>query len=428
MPAKKTNLEIQCEYFKWILFKRKEVYFADGRSNALNLGRHSLGNRDLEAARKAVVLLDLKMAVSRGMADPDRLKADISEGLPLEVGYQQYLEYSQRPRFLGGTRELTRVRYNSHWRIFKQYAAQNGITNWRQVNKVNLAAFATWRGQGAGPQTVYSAVTFIQQVMKFLISQGKIPESCRFKFEYRKPRNKPVHCYTLQEYKAILGKCRSSPQLARYAEVVQLLAYTGMRIGELVALKWSDIDFEGEVIHIEDEEYVAPGEGESRTTKSGKSREIPINPVARKVLLGMNGPRTGFVVKTWKGGPIKPNTLRREFKDLVIKPLAEKFPAKPGKPSFADACFHTFRHYFCSGCAQDGVPEIVVQGWLGHSSSEITRLYYHQNRDVSVGWMSRVNLAGSGEGKKPSCARKDSVDGRTLKGKKKPVTKRNRAG
>ncbi|MFM8933162.1 MAG: tyrosine-type recombinase/integrase [Gemmataceae bacterium] len=112
----------------------------------------------------------------------------------------------------------------------------------------------------------------------------------------------------------------------------------------------------------------------------------------------------------------------------MIQPLAAKFPGRPGKPSFADGRFHTFRHFFCSWFAQKGVPEVVMQGWLGHSSSTITRLYYHQNRKVSVDWMSRVNLDGSGEGSTPSCSDGSLVGGRTLKGRKNQVPSRGKAG
>jgi len=48
MPARRKNELIQCEHFRWKLYRRKGVYCADGRSNRFDLGRHSLNTRDKE--------------------------------------------------------------------------------------------------------------------------------------------------------------------------------------------------------------------------------------------------------------------------------------------------------------------------------------------------------------------------------------------
>ena len=44
MPRKRQNEVVQCQYYRWVLRKRGQTYFADGRSNATDLGRYSVGN------------------------------------------------------------------------------------------------------------------------------------------------------------------------------------------------------------------------------------------------------------------------------------------------------------------------------------------------------------------------------------------------
>ena len=429
MPAKRTNPEVQCEFFKWILFKRKGVYFADGRSNRIKLGRYTLGNLDMEAARRALFHLDLKMAVSKGMADPDRLRRNPAEGLTLDSGFEIFMSFGKRPKALGGTTESTKSNQKSHWGFFKRYAQTTGIQFWHQVNKLNLANFATWRSTAeAGPLTVFFSVGLVKQVLDFLIREKKVPASCKFDLNLKKPKSNLVHCYTQEEYRAILERCHKENGLSQLKLIATVLAHTGMRISELFKLKWSDIDFNYDVIHIEDEHGISHKVADSRSTKSKKSREVPIHSEVRLALESIKGPKTGRVFKGRNGGRICYKSLKAKFVDRVIQPLAARFPGRPGKPSFADGRFHTFRHFFCSRCAQEGVPEVVVQGWLGHSSSAITRLYYHQNRQVSVDWMSRVNLAGSGEGSTPSCTGGSLVGGRTLKGRKNQAPSRGKAG
>ena len=429
MPAKRTNPEVQCEFFKWILFKRKGVYFADGRSNRIKLGRYTLGNLNMEAARKALVLLDLKMAVSKGLADTDRLKTTTTSGLTLDSGFDIYSTFSNRPKGLGGIAASTKKWRQSHWKFFKQFAQSAGIRFWHQVNKLNLANFANWRSTPTtGPLTVYFSVCFIKEVLDFLIREKKVPASSQFDLNLKQPKSNPVHCYSPEEYQAILARCLEEKGLSKLKEVVVVLAHTGMRISELLKLRWSDIDFGNSVIYVEDEYGISHRVADSRSTKSRKSREIPIHEEVRTLLQGIKGPKVGRVFKGRKGGQICYKSLKLKFVRSVIEPLAPRFPGRPNKPSFAEGRFHTFRHYFCSRCAQEGVPEVVVQGWLGHSSSTITRLYYHQNRQVSVDWMSRVNLAGSGEGSKPSCSGGSLVGGKVLKGRNDRMAKRGKAG
>lgn len=429
MPAKRTNPEVQCEFFKWILFKRKGVYFADGRSNEAKLGRYTLGNRQLQGARKALVQLDLKMAVSKGITDPDRLRRNPTEGLTLDSGFKIFSTFARRPKAMGGVSDSTQDWQTSHWGFFKRFAQTAGIQFWHQVNNINLANFATWRStEKTGALTVYFGVTFVKQVLDFLIREKEVPASCKFELNLKMPKPNPVYCYTQKEYRAILEMCQIQKGLSQLQSIVIVLAHTGMRISELIKLKWSDVDFENDVIHIEDEHGVSHKVADSRSTKSKKSREVPIHLEVRTALEVIKGPRTGRVFKGRKVGHINYKALKAKLVGKVIQPLAGQFPGKPGKPSFADGRFHTFRHFFCSRCAQEGVPEVVVQGWLGHSSSTITRLYYHQNRQVSVDWMSRVNLAGSGEGSTPSCPGGSLFDGKTLKGRKNQAPSRGKAG
>jgi len=93
---------ITCEFFRWKLYQRKGVFMADGRSNRINLGRHSLGTRDKEQARKEVVLLDLNMAVHNGLANRSRLEDTDTVELGLDQAFELFLQNKSRPRVTGG--------------------------------------------------------------------------------------------------------------------------------------------------------------------------------------------------------------------------------------------------------------------------------------------------------------------------------------
>jgi integrase len=75
------------------------------------------------------------------------------------------------------------------------------------------------------------------------------------------------------------------------------------------------------------------------------------------------------------GGKIKPDTVRNVLTGEVLAPLAETFPA------VADGRLHSFRHFFCSMSADNGVPEQMLMAFLGHRDSEMIRHYYHMQQD-----------------------------------------------
>jgi integrase len=85
----------------------------------------------------------------------------------------------------------------------------------------------------------------------------------------------------------------------------------------------------------------------------------------------------------------------------VLAPLTEKFPSTPGTVGFADGRLRSFRHYFCSTCANSGVPEQVVMAWLGHADSARVRHYYHLHDDEAQRQMKRLKFVRGAGGEEP---------------------------
>jgi integrase len=82
----------------------------------------------------------------------------------------------------------------------------------------------------------------------------------------------------------------------------------------------------------------------------------------------------------------------------VLTPLREQFMTEGGPAGFAAGRLHSFRHYFCSTCANSGVPEQVVMEWLGHRESAMVRHYYHLHDDEAQRQMKRLNSLGQAGG------------------------------
>jgi integrase len=95
----------------------------------------------------------------------------------------------------------------------------------------------------------------------------------------------------------------------------------------------------------------------------------------------------------------------------VIDKLADRFPSPAGERGFQDGRFHSFRHYFISQCANQGIPERIVMEWVGHADSEMVRHYYHLHDSESRKYMNQLNLLGRSVGTSGSATEKVTLEG-----------------
>lgn len=151
--------------------------------------------------------------------------------------------------------------------------------------------------------------------------------------------------------------------------------YTGMRLGELLNMKWSWIDFEQNVINVQC--------SESFTTKSKKERIIPICQTLRNVLINqfpkvLVVDKNNFVFTRILGIKLNEDFISKQFKKSIrAAGLDDKIH------------FHTLRHSFASMLVQRGVSLYVVKELLGHEDLSTTQIYSHLQKQ---NLMDAVNL------------------------------------
>jgi integrase len=183
--------------------------------------------------------------------------------------------------------------------------------------------------------------------------------------------------------------------MAWLGDVILALATTGLRISELAGLRWSDIDLDGGMIRLIDETGSRRHRGKDaapRTLKSGRGRTHPIQDELLPVLRRMARHPDGSVFHGPRGGRLKPDRVRRVLIREVLTPLTHRFPMSKDEVGFGDGRLHSFRHFFCSLCANRGVPQRVVMRWLGHKESRMVEHYYHLYDDEARRQMGRIKL------------------------------------
>lgn len=392
MPRKPTKERVAGQYFSLLVGTRNGVYYADGRGNTPDVGRHSLGTRDRAAALAALARLDRVQAVAAGRADRSALADEPADPVPLADGRARYLEYVGRPPVQRGASRKTVQRYRAVLDKFLVYAGPAGVRYWHQVTTEVILRYGFWLDErDYCGRTHYLELTVVRQVVNWLAGKGLIPRPTG-RLGLGKPTGTDTYCYTEAQVKAMVAWCRADPNRAWLGQVIVALATTGLRIGELAGLRWADLDLaRGKVVLGDDSRRARRSDRPAaRTTKSHRGRAIDLHPDLRAVLGALPRRADGRVFGGPEGGRLKPDTVRRLLIRDVLTPLAAQFPATDADPGILAGRVHSFRHYFCSWAVTNDVPEAILSKWLGHRDSQMVRHYFHLQDDQGRRHMARL--------------------------------------
>lgn len=154
--------------------------------------------------------------------------------------------------------------------------------------------------------------------------------------------------------------------------------YTGLRIGELCALKWEDINLTDEVIYIRQcvQRTKIPDGSKNNTgiifgvpKTSSSLREIPIPPILMPFFEKYKSRGSEFLIKGKKCPFAEPRTVEYRFERILEKCGVKKFH------------FHMLRHTFATRCVAKGFDIKSLSELLGHSNIQTTlNLYVHSSR------------------------------------------------
>lgn len=225
-------------------------------------------------------------------------------------------------------------------------------------------------------KTTKDCLGIIKQIIIDGQEEGIIP---RFAFSKRKLKYKKQELignvkkvYTEEEYRKIIQEILKNINNKKLGILLGL--YTGMRIGELCALQFKDIDFKNKVINVtktlqrtyDPTKDINPSEIQITSTKTTSStRTIPITEEIVKILEKMNTGNENYVL-TGKKKYTEPRTFRRSYqtfmKSIDIEPLK----------------FHSLRHTFASMNIENGADIKTISEILGHSDIDTTlKVYTH---------------------------------------------------
>lgn len=210
-----------------------------------------------------------------------------------------------------------------------------------------------------------------------------VPIVTMLKREQRAKRNKPkikadgVSCYTDAQFAKLLGAAEG---VSHDAYVITLLGGDhGLRRGEIMALKWSDLDLDAGVITVNRSVWLHEGKAFEGVPKGGCSRELELTDALKMALT---------VEKKSHGRHVLPRYTYAAFADVIRDVQRAAGFAETGKA-------HVLRHTFCSRLAMKGVAVRTIQALAGHANIETTERYLHSDREQERQAMRLLSVTGA---------------------------------
>lgn len=258
----------------------------------------------------------------------------------------------------------------------------------------------TLTDKGLAPSTVEDVYKLLRNALETAVDDGLIVRNVANKVKLPKIPKPKINVLTPEQQDAFVEQAKKTYMGSIY--IFDLC--TGMRLGELLGLKWSDIDFQNMELHVTrtlrkvkdpdnaDESWHLEF-GSPKTAAS--ERTIPLNETAVKVLADVfaqqekNQTKAGtayedndLVFATQLGRPLDPTNMRRTFYNIC-----EKIGIRGFHP-------HCLRHTFTTRGAENNIDIRVIQRILGHATmNETNETYTHVSNSLKRAEILKLDKA-----------------------------------
>ena len=224
------------------------------------------------------------------------------------------------------------------------------------------------------PDTVRNAYMRLRGMLQSAVDEGVTSYNLSAKIELPKARIDVARILSIPQAQTLLATVEEH----RLSVLYYIYLILGLRRGEGLGLRWSDVNREVETIDIRQQIQIIENEIALNTPKNDKTRTLPLSPelVAmlqeheknqreERELAGAQWQEHGLIFPSEVGTPMNPNNLLRHFKLTLQAANLEHMR------------LHDLRHTSATLLADLGTEERIIAAILGHGPKNITRRYSH---------------------------------------------------
>lgn len=247
--------------------------------------------------------------------------------------------------------------FHTYRTALREFVRVVGDVPLRSVGVREIEHFLSTKKQEASEWTARKYYIALASAFEKAVQWRYLPENPFRKVQKPHVRETIPAYFTEREFRLLLSVIEDRD----FRELCVTGLLTGLRLGELLALKWSDVDFAGKVLLVRN--------SETFTTKTRKNRVVPMNEDLCRLLRERKeslSVESELVFHSQGGRALKEGTVSQRFKRCVRRAgLNDKLK------------FHSLRHSFASALVASGVSLFAVQKLLGHTTGKTTEIYSH---------------------------------------------------
>lgn len=327
------------------IYKRGNKYWVSIRHNKL---RYRLSSPSNTSTGAKAYEASLRGKLALGKPIMDKQEESINFAQFADKWFSTYVITNNKP-----SEQLNkRLAIKNHLKPFF------GKMNIHKINSLDIEEFkAKKQTEGKCNKSINNYLGMLGKCLNCAEEWGLIKHSPKIKPLKVPPQS--FHFFTEEEYEKLLEEARGMNQ--EFYEMVLFTLRTGVRVGELMALRWEDVDFKNRSVTIR--RSIVNG-----IIGSPKNNKIRIIPLSSDIL---------EVLKDKK----KKNLTLINFNIFDTKKsrfsLNRALKRASGNLMFKVGGWHDLRHTFASKLANNGISLQVIQILLGHSDLKMTQRYAH---------------------------------------------------
>jgi integrase len=275
----------------------------------------------------------------------------------------RYVEHERacKPRTVEDYTTMVRILSGSFGDARLEDFTPEGIEQWKGL-------FAAERG--LSNRTLQKYLVVLHAIFKRAMKVHGLPRNPLATVERpRLPRRAGIDVFSRDEVMALVDAAASAQDGVLYLTA----AFTGLRLGELLGLRWEDVDFDAATIRVQ-RNWSGGREG---TPKSGRGRAVPMMEDVAGALLRLRR-RDRF---TGNEDIVFCDRLGRH---LGYRTLSDRYKAALAEAGLRRLRFHDLRHTFGTHAIRAADPREVME-WMGHADIQTTQKYlaYKPRRDAA---------------------------------------------
>jgi len=320
-------------YGKGRIFKRGSIWYIDFNANGRRV-REAIG----ENKRLAGIVIGKRIAE---ITEGKFLDVKINQKIKFEGFADTFINLYSRPNKRSWKSDI----YN----LKALYPFFNGKYLY-EITAEGIEQFKAERSKSVAPATVNRELATLKTMLNKAVAWKKLQESPARNVKFLREPNGRLRYLEIGEIRRLIDKCSD-----KLRPIVVLALNTGMRRGEVLGLKWTDIDFQREIIRI-------------ANTKNGEVKVLPMNATVKQTLMRVRRNQNSPYVFCGKDGQPY-HDIRKSFFTAIQKTGIINFH------------FHDLRHTYASQLVMSGIDINTTRELLGHKDLRMTLRYAHLSAD-----------------------------------------------